>query len=113
MILRQWSAEMRSSLVDEYTDYFKLTGAKDYGATPGNLGYQLLFQRIDEQRTRVMTLSWWTSEEAIRKFAGDDYTRARYYPDDKRFMLTFPENVDHFAVPIARMGRGMIEGPDE
>lgn len=103
MILRQWSAQMRTSLVDAYIEYFKLTGAKDYGATPGNLGYQLLFQEIDSERTRVMTLSWWASEDDIRKFAGDDYTRARYYPDDRRFMLTFPETVDHFSVPVSDM----------
>jgi heme-degrading monooxygenase HmoA len=101
MILRLWSAEMRASEVDAYVRYFEITGAKDYGATPGNLGYQLLFEDIDSDRTRVMTLSWWESEAHIRKFAGNDFSRARYYPEDDRYLLTFPETVQHFRVPVS------------
>jgi heme-degrading monooxygenase HmoA len=102
MILRQWLAEMRASEVDAYIRYFEITGGRDYGATPGNLGYQLLFEEIDTERTRVMTLSWWSSEESIRKFAGDDFSRARYYPEDQRYLLTFPQTVSHFRVPVSR-----------
>jgi heme-degrading monooxygenase HmoA len=101
MILRLWSAEMRASEVDAYVRYFEVTGAKDYGTTPGNLGYQLLFEDMDSRRTRVMTLSWWASEADIRKFAGDDFSRARYYPEDHRYLLTFPETVQHFRVPVS------------
>lgn len=103
MILRLWSAEMRTSEVDAYVRYFEITGAKDYGATTGNLGYQLLFEDIDAERTRVMTLSWWASEADIRRFAGDDFSRARYYPEDGRYLLTFPEKVSHFRVPVSKL----------
>lgn len=101
MILGLWSAEMRASQVDAYIDYFEITGAKDYGATPGNLGYQLLFEDIDSERTRVMTLSWWSSEDDIRRFAGEDFSRARYYPEADRYLLTFPQTVQHFRVPVS------------
>jgi heme-degrading monooxygenase HmoA len=102
MILRQWSAEMLSAKVPAYREYFARTGAADYGATPGNLGFELVFGRIDGQRSRVMTLSWWESLDAIRAFAGEDYGRARYYPGDAAFFLTMPERVEHFEVAIAR-----------
>ena len=101
MILRLWSAEMRAGKTDAYIDYFNETGAKDYGATPGNLGYQLLFEDIDSERVRVMTLSWWSSEADIRRFAGDDPSRARYYPRDDEYLLTFPQTVSHFRVPVS------------
>jgi heme-degrading monooxygenase HmoA len=101
MILRQWSAEMLSVKVTAYREYFARTGATDYGATPGNLGFQLVFGQIDERRSRVMTLSWWESLDAIRAFAGEDYSRARYYPEDAAFFLTMPERVEHFEVAIA------------
>ena len=101
MILRLWAAEMRRTEVDAYVRYFEVTGARDYGATPGNLGYQLLFEDIDAERTRVMTLSWWRSEDDIRRFAGDDVARARYYPEDDRYLLTFPQTVRHFRVPVS------------
>ena len=101
MILRQWSAEMRSDKVPAYREYFARTGARDYAATAGNLGFQLLFGKLDEQRSRVMTLSWWTSLDAIRAFAGEDYSRARYYPEDAQFFLTLPAGVEHFDVAMS------------
>ena len=101
MILRQWSAEMRSDKVPAYREYFARTGARDYAATPGILCFQLMFGTLDEQRSRVMTLSWWTSLDAIRAFAGDDYTRARYYAEDAQYFLTLPPHVEHFDVAMS------------
>ena len=34
--------------------------------------------------------------EAIKKFAGDDYEKARYYPEDEKYLLEFEERVDHY-----------------
>ncbi|HEV8591851.1 MAG TPA: hypothetical protein VGQ55_07090, partial [Pyrinomonadaceae bacterium] len=44
------------------------------------------------------TLTFWDSYEAIKRFAGKNYERARYYPEDKDFLLEFEPNVQHFEV---------------
>jgi len=33
---------------------------------------------------------------AIKAFAGDDVERARYFPEDDRYLLTRPETVQHY-----------------
>ncbi len=47
----------------------------------------------------------WESFESIRKFAGDDIEKARYYPDDKDYLLELKPHVTHYEVleltPIA------------
>lgn len=48
------------------------------------------------------TLTFWTSEDAIRAFAGDDVLRAKYYPEDEGFLLEFEPEVRHFEVTEGR-----------
>ena len=43
-----------------------------------------------------MTLSWWADELSIKAFAGEDISRARYYPADDRFLLTRLDHVYHY-----------------
>jgi heme-degrading monooxygenase HmoA len=97
MIARMWQGRIRASDVDEYRSYIAGTGLADYRATPGNRGAEML-TRIDGPIAHVITLSFWDSVESIRTFAGDDVTRARYYPQDAKFLLDFPERVEHFDV---------------
>jgi len=98
MILRRWTGRIRSADEAEYRDYIAGTGGNDYASTPGNLGWQMLFRDLGDGTSEVTTLSWWTGLDVIRGFAGKDYERARYYPEDDRFLLDRPPNVDHFRV---------------
>ena len=102
-ILREWRAELRRELADEYVAYMRDTGLADYRATPGNLGALIAVRDLDDERAEVITLSWWPSMDAIRGFAGDDVERAVYYPQDDRYLLTTPEK--RSALPIARRVR--------
>jgi heme-degrading monooxygenase HmoA len=95
-IMREWRAEIRRSLKDEYVAYVKATGLVGYLQTPGNLGATIATRDIDAQRAEIVTLSWWENEASIRAFAGDDISRAHYYPEDERFLLTRPETVQHY-----------------
>jgi heme-degrading monooxygenase HmoA len=100
-VLREWRAEIRRALRDEYVQYVKSTGLKSYLGTPGNLGATVAVRDLDAERSEIVTLSWWNNTEAIKAFAGEDIGRARYYPQDDRFLLTRPERVAHYdaAVP--------------
>lgn len=95
-ILREWRAEIRRAQRDAYVAYVQSTGIPDYRNTPGNLGAVVAVRDLDETRCEIVTLSWWSSWDAIRAFAGETPERARYYPEDERFLLTHPETVLHY-----------------
>jgi len=95
-IMREWRAEVRRALKDEYVAYVKATGIAGYKRTTGNLGAIVATRDIDAERTEIVTLSWWEDEASIRAFVGGDISRARYYPEDDRFLLTRPETVQHY-----------------
>jgi len=100
MIARSWDGVTPAAQADEYADYVRRTGVTDLAATDGNLGVYLL-RRRDGDRARFRVLSLWGSMEGIRRFAGDDPERARYYPEDARFLLTLEPHVEHFDVVAA------------
>jgi heme-degrading monooxygenase HmoA len=97
MIARIWQGRIRACDVEEYRAYISATGLVDYRSTPGNLGAEML-TRVDGDVAHVITLSFWNNLESIHAFAGADVTRARYYPEDARFLLDFPERVEHYDV---------------
>ena len=100
MIGRIWHGRIRSTDVEAYRRYIGDSGLADYRSTPGNLGAYML-TRVDGEVAHVMTVSFWDSVDSIRAFAGDDVTRARYYPRDTEFLLEFPERVQHWTVDAA------------
>jgi hypothetical protein len=99
-VLREWRAEIRRELRDEYVTYVKSTGLKSYLSTPGNLGASVAVRDLDTTRSEIVTLSWWTDTEVIKAFAGEDIGRARYYPQDDRFLLTRPQHVQHYEASV-------------
>lgn len=100
MIARIWRGRVRADMLEEYRAYIAQTGLADYRATPGNQG-AWMFTRERDGYGEVITLSLWDREESIAAFAGDDVTQARYYPEDERFLLEFPQRVDHYEVTKA------------
>jgi len=95
-IMREWRAEIRHALKDEYLAYVEATGIAVYRQAEGNLGAIVATRDIDAERTEIVTLSWWKDEASIKAFAGSDISRARYYPEDDRFLLTRPDRVQHY-----------------
>jgi heme-degrading monooxygenase HmoA len=95
-IMREWRAEIRRAVKDDYVAYINSTGMIEYRQTPGNLGAIIATRDIDAERTEVVTISWWKDEESIKAFAGNDIGRAHYYPEDDRYLLTRPETAHHY-----------------
>jgi len=54
--------------------------------------------RREGDRAHFLLISLWESLEAIRAFAGDDLERARYYPEDVKFLLALEPTVTHYEV---------------
>ena len=97
MIARMWHGRVPLAKADAYTAYVEATGLADYRATPGNRGAWLL-RRDAGAVAHFTTLTFWDSVAAIVAFAGDDYERARYYPEDDAYLLEREPHVRHFAV---------------
>jgi heme-degrading monooxygenase HmoA len=104
-VLREWRALIRRARRDEYVRYVTATGLASYRGTPGNLGASIAVRDVDAERSEIVTLSWWTDTDAIRAFAGDDIGRARYFPEDERFLLTRPEHVHHYEASVPDLTR--------
>jgi heme-degrading monooxygenase HmoA len=102
-VARIWIGHTRPEDREEYVRYLEKSGMAEYRATPGNLGAWLLVREV-EGRAEFLTLSFWDSWESIRRFAGPDPERARYFPDDERYLLEFPETVRHFEVRLPAAG---------
>lgn len=100
MIARIWRGRVHNGLLEEYRTYIAQTGLRDYVATEGNRGAYMLTQQ-HATHGEVITISYWDSYDAIARFAGEPYDRARYYPEDRRFLLDFPEHVEHYDVTLA------------
>lgn len=103
LIARIWHGSTHVARADEYADYLERTGARECRATPGNRGVYVL-RRIERDRATFTFISLWESVEAIRRFAGDDYEKAHYYPEDRDFLLELEPYVEHYDV-LAAPGR--------
>lgn len=96
MIARTWHGVVPNEKGDAYYEYLRKTGLSDYTLAEGNRGVQVL-RREEGSQTHFLLITLWDSVEAIRSFAGKDYQQARYYPEDKEYLLTF-EPVYHYEV---------------
>ncbi|MGH9970716.1 MAG: antibiotic biosynthesis monooxygenase family protein [Pyrinomonadaceae bacterium] len=95
MIARIWHGRTEASKAGDYLNFLKQTALPAYRNTKGNLRAYVL-RRIENDEAHFLTLSFWESLEAIKGFAGEDYERARYYSQDKDFLLEFEPTVQHY-----------------
>jgi heme-degrading monooxygenase HmoA len=100
MIARTWGGRVPSVKADAYEAYLHRTGLAEIAATPGNRGV-LLLRRTERDVTHFLLTSFWDSVESIQRFAGDDYTRARYYDEDDDYLLEREPLVTHHEVVVA------------
>jgi heme-degrading monooxygenase HmoA len=97
MIARIWRGAVRTADADAYADYIRQTGVADYERTPGNRGVWML-RRNTGELTEFVMFTLWESLDAVKLFAGDDYEKAVYYPDDERYLVERDETTTHFEV---------------
>ena len=98
MIARVWRGWVRTVDRDAYAAYVERTGVAQYRGTPGNRGAHILTRDLDDGRTEILALSFWTSYDAIRGFAGEDIATAVYYPEDDRYLVQREDTVVHYEV---------------
>jgi heme-degrading monooxygenase HmoA len=76
---------------------FSYLGIPDYQSVQGNISVHIL-ERMDGDVTHFLTLTFWKDLESIKGFAGEDVEAAKYYPEDKDFLLEFESTVVHYEV---------------
>jgi len=94
-ITRMWHGITKAKQADEYLKYVEETGLSDYRKIKGNLSAKIL-RRIEGNVCHFITVTEWDSYDSIKKFAGGKYEKARYYDDDKKYLLEFEEKVIHY-----------------
>ena len=63
----------------------------------GYRGIQLL-RRAHDSEVEFVTMMWFTSLEAVRAFAGDDYTRAVVPPKAQSLLARYDQRSAHYDV---------------
>ncbi len=97
MIARIWHGRTGIENFEEYTEFLKKRAIPDYKKTDGFI--KLVFLRTVMNGAGHFTLiTFWENIDVIKNFAGEDYERPKYYPEDKKYLLEFEDKVVHYEV---------------
>jgi drug/metabolite transporter (DMT)-like permease/heme-degrading monooxygenase HmoA len=99
MIVRIWHGTTPPDKAEEYVEFAKNKVVPEFQAIPGNLG--LTLTRRNEGDVSHMTLvSYWKDVDSIKQFAGEDYGKARYFPEEQNLLLDFEKEVEHKEIAV-------------
>lgn len=86
MIVRTWHGCTRIEDAVAYERFMRERAAPDYGSVPGLR--RAVFTRRDEgEVAHFLLVTFWDDMDAVKAFAGADPTKAKYYPEDDRYLL--------------------------
>jgi len=97
MIVRMWHGEVPASKADAYRNFLNARAIPDYRSVEGNISVHIL-ERSAGAVTHFITLTFWKDFESIKAFAGQAVEAAKYYPEDRDFLIEFEPNVIHYEV---------------
>jgi heme-degrading monooxygenase HmoA len=99
MVARIWHGRTRADKADDYRQYLFDVGVKKIATLPGNRGVQMMVSRTAEQG-EFMIISYWDSIDAIKGYAGANYTKVHDLPRDKEFLIDHESLVRHFDLDV-------------
>jgi heme-degrading monooxygenase HmoA len=94
-ITRIWHGKTKVEHADIYLKYIEETGMKEYRDVDGNLSAKVL-RSIKGNICHFLTVTEWDSYESIKKFAGNEFEKAKYYAEDDKYLLEFEDKVEHY-----------------
>jgi heme-degrading monooxygenase HmoA len=97
MIARMWHGVTPIDRAQAYLAFLHQRALPDYSSVPGNRAAYVLWRTQGDQ-AHFVTLTFWDSIEAVHAFAGTDVDQAKYYPEDRDFLIEFEPTVRHFQV---------------
>jgi hypothetical protein len=95
MIARIWHGAVPVAKAQEYLHLMRTIALPEYQSTLGNRGAWCL-SRTEADLTHFEMLTFWDDTASIQRFAGEDYTRARYYDFDSDFLIELEPYVRHY-----------------
>ena len=98
-VARIWEGRTHAAIADTYAAYLYEEGVKKIRATEGNLGVQVL-RRVRDGVAEFKTISYWSSRDEIRAYAGADIEQTHHLPKDAEYLLELPPHVQHFDVLV-------------
>jgi heme-degrading monooxygenase HmoA len=97
MIVRMWHGRVLTSKAESYREFLNQRAIPDYQSIQGNISVHIL-ERNEGEITHFITMTFWENLEVIKRFAGANVETAKYYPEDKDFLLEFEPTVTHYEV---------------
>jgi heme-degrading monooxygenase HmoA len=97
MIVRMWHGKVPTSKAQAYREFLNARAIPDYQSVEGNVSVHIL-ERREGDVTHFITLTFWKDLESIKAFAGEEVETAKYYPEDKEYLLEFEPKVIHYEV---------------
>ena len=97
MIARIWHGKTIAANFEAYTTLLKKLAIPDYTKTEGFRGLTFL-RNISNAEAHFTLITYWQNLEVIKNFAGEDFEKAKYYPEDNDYLLEFEEKVQHHEV---------------
>lgn len=92
-----WHGRVSTVKAKAYREFVNSRAIPDYQSVEGNLSVHIL-ERAEGDVTHFVTLTFWKDMDSIKGFAGEDAETAKYYPEDKDFLLEFEPRVTHYEV---------------
>ena len=109
MIVRLWHGRVPAEKAARYRAFLNQTAIPDYRSVPGNISVHVL-ERAEGAVTHFVTLTFWQSMDAVRSFAGPDVEAAKYYPEDRDFLLELEPAVVHYQVAGTSLKEEGVQG---
>src|SRR5947207_5176 len=97
MISRVWTATATPDGATRYAKHFQSHVVPALGGLAGYQGAMLL-QSAGNGIVDLIVVSFWTSEDAIRQFAGPDVEQAVVADDARQLLTSFDDRVRHYSV---------------
>ncbi|WP_181442559.1 antibiotic biosynthesis monooxygenase family protein [Streptomyces tateyamensis] len=97
MIVRIWEARVAPTLVAEFCTVLRTQLMPQLDGLDGYLGGELL-RSLPDSTHRVLVVTRWRDEEALRAYAGPMWSLRPVWSDTEQGYLEHPPSVAHFSV---------------
>jgi heme-degrading monooxygenase HmoA len=99
MVARIWHGRTPLAKADEYKQYIYDVGIKKIASLPGNRGVQMMVMKTAEIGDFTV-ISYWDSIDAIKGYAGENYTQVHDLPKDKDYLIDHKPLVRHLDLAV-------------
>ena len=95
MISRIWHGWTKSKDAEAYETMLRAEVLPGIHRVKGYLGAYLL-RRAEGEEVEFVTITQFTDFDAVREFAGEDFTRAVIHPPAREILLRYDEHSVHY-----------------